>query len=86
MLTQLRSKCGSYIYEGNIWLKTTTSYIWLLCKDTEIREKGCVLVISRLSSNKELAAEIVRAIKTESKVWLMFVEGEPQQTMYARRI
>ena len=36
--------------------------------DTEIREKGCVPVVSRLNSNKELAAEIVIAIKAENKV------------------
>ena len=68
-----------------MWLKTKSS-IWLLCKDTEIREKDCVSVISRLNSNKELAAEIVRAIKAENKVWLMSVDSKPQQTMYARRI
>ena len=44
--------------------------------DAEIREKGCVSVISRLNSNKELAVEIVTAIKAESKVWLMFVQGK----------
>ena len=53
--------------------------------DTEIREKGCVPVVSRLNSNKELAAEIVIAIKAENKVWL-FVQGKRQETMYARRI
>ena len=54
--------------------------------DTAIPGKGCVSVISRLNSNKELAAEIIRAIKEENKVWLMFVQGKRQQTMYARRI
>ena len=54
--------------------------------DTAIRGKGCVSVISRLNSNKELAAEIVRAIKEENKVWLMSVDSKPQQTMYTRRI
>ena len=44
--------------------------------DAEIREKGCVSVISRLNSNKELAVEIVAAIKAENKVWLMFVQGK----------
>ena len=68
-----------------MWLKTKSS-IWLLCKDTEIREKDCVSVISRLNSNKELAAEIVRAVKAENKVWLMSVDSKPEQTMYARRI
>ena len=42
--------------------------------DAEIQEKGCVSVISILNSNKGLAAEIVRAVKAESKVWLMFVQ------------
>ena len=53
--------------------------------DSEIREKGCVSALSRLNSNKELAAEIVIAIKAENKVWL-FVQGKRQETMYARRI
>ena len=44
--------------------------------DAEIREKGCVSVISRLNSNKGLAAEIVRAVKAENKVWLMFSQGK----------
>ena len=57
--------------------------------DAEIREKGCVSVISRLNSNKGLAAEIVRAVKAENKVWLMFSQGKKmakKKTMYARRI
>ena len=41
--------------------------------DAEIREKGCVSVISILNSNKELTADIVTAAKAENKVWLMFV-------------
>ena len=53
--------------------------------DSEIREKGCLSALSRLNSNKELAAEIVTATKGENKVWL-FVQGKRQQTMYARRI
>ena len=54
--------------------------------DAEIREKGCVSVISRLNSNKWLADEIVGAVKAENKVWLMFVQGKWQQAMYARGI
>ena len=54
--------------------------------DTEIREKGCVLVLSRLNRNKRLAAEIVRAVKAENRVRLMFVQSKWQQTMYARGI
>ena len=66
-----------------MWLKIKSS-IWLLCKDTEIREKSWVSVISRL--NSELAADRVRAIKAENKVWLISVDSKPEQTMYARRI
>ena len=54
--------------------------------DTEIREKGCVLVLSRLNRNKRLAAEIVRDVKAENRVRLMFVQSKWQQTMYARGI
>ena len=54
--------------------------------DIEIREKCCVSVISRLNNEKRLAAEIVRAVKAENKVRLMFVQGKRQQTMYARGI
>ena len=54
--------------------------------DAEGRERGCVSVFSRLNGNKKHAAEIDRAVKVENKVWLMFVQGKQQQTMYARRI
>ena len=54
--------------------------------DTEIQENVCMSVISRLNSNKRLAAEIVRAVKEENKVWLMFVQVKWQQTMSARGI
>ena len=52
----------------------------------EIQEVSSVSVISRLDSNKQVAPEIDRAVNAESKVWLIFVQGEPQQKMYARRI
>ena len=48
--------------------------------DAEIREKGYVSVTSRLNSNKKLASEIVRAVKAERKVWLIFVNGHKQCT------
>ena len=54
--------------------------------DIEIREKCCVSVISRLNNENRLAAEIVRAVKAENKVRLMFVQGKRQQTIYARGI
>ena len=47
-----------------------------LFMDTEIQEKGCKSVFSRWNSNKELAAEVVRDIKAENKVWLLFVQGK----------
>ena len=52
----------------------------------EVREKGFESVFSRLNSNKELVAEIVRAVKAVNKLWLMFVQCKRPETMYARRI
>ena len=43
-------------------------------------------VISRLNSNKQVAAEVVRAFKAENKLWLKFVQPKRQQKMYVRRI
>ena len=77
---------AAIVIELNIWFKSTTSYILLLWLDAEIQEKVYVSVTSRLNSNKELAAEIVRAVKAESKVWLIFVQGKRPQTMYSRRM
>ena len=37
------------------------------CMDAEIREKRCVSVISRLNSNKELAAEFLEPSKQKKK-------------------
>ena len=54
--------------------------------DAEIREKGCMSVILRLNSNNGVAAEIVRPVKSENKVWLMFVQDNRQQTIYAIHI
>ena len=48
----------------------------MLRMDAEIQEKGCVSVISRLNSKKGLATEIVRAVKEENIVWLMFSQGK----------
>ena len=72
------------VWKLYLWAKfmTTTSYIWLLCMHTAIREKGCVSVISILNSNKELAAEIIRAINKKAKCgWCLYkVNGNKQRT------
>ena len=46
------------------------------CLNAEIREVSCVSVILRLNRKKEVAAEVVRAVTVENKVWLMFVQGK----------
>ena len=48
----------------------------MLRMNAEIQEKGCVSVISRLNSKKGLATEIVRAVKEENIVWLIFSQGK----------
>ena len=52
----------------------------------ETREVSCVSNISGLDSNKEVVAKVVRAVKEENKMWLMFVQGKHHQKMYARRV
>ena len=60
--------------------------MWLFRLKAEIWEVSSVSVISRLDSNKEVAPEIVKGVKAENKVWLIFVKFKRQQKMYARRI
>ena len=43
-------------------------------------------VILRLNSNKEVLVEVVRVLKTENKVCLIFVPVKQQQKMYAKAI
>ena len=43
-------------------------------------------VILRLNSNKEVLIEVVRVLKTENKVCLIFVPVKQQQKMYAKAI
>ena len=43
-------------------------------------------VISRLNSNKQVLVEVVRAVKEESKVWLIFVAPKQQQKIYTTPI
>ena len=43
-------------------------------------------VISRLNSNKQVLVEVVRAVKEESKVWLIFVAAKQQQKIYTTPI
>ena len=60
--------------------------MWLFSLNGERREVICVSIISGLKSNKEIVAEVVRPVKAENKMWLMFVQGKRQQNMYAWRI
>ena len=57
--------------------------MWLFSLNGERREVICVSIISGLKSNKEIVAEVVRPVKAENKMWLMFVQGKHQQNMYA---
>ena len=57
--------------------------MWLFSLNGERREVICVSIISGLKSNKEIVAEVVRPVKAENKMWLMFVQGKRQQNMYA---
>ena len=41
-------------------------------------------VVSRLSSNKQVLSEVVRGLKAEDKVCLMFLQEKQQENMYAR--
>ena len=43
-------------------------------------------VILRLNSNKQVLVDVVRALKAENKVCLIFVAAKRQQKMYARTI
>ena len=43
-------------------------------------------VILRFNSNKQVLVEVVRALKAENKVCLIFVTAKQQQKMYARSI
>ena len=38
----------------------------------------------RLNSNKQVLVEVVRALKAENKIWVIFVPAKQQQKMYAR--
>ena len=60
--------------------------MWLFSLNGERREVICVSIISGLKSNKEIVAEVVRPVKAENKMWLMFVQGKHQQKIYARRV
>ena len=60
--------------------------MWLFSLNGERREVICVSIISGLKSNKEIVAEVVRPVKAENKMWLMFVQGKRQQNMYAWRL
>ena len=50
--------------------------MWLFSLNGERREVICVSIISGLKSNKEIVAEVVRPVKAENKMWLMFVQGK----------
>ena len=47
--------------------------------NAEIGEVSSVQVISKLNGNKQVAAEVVRGLKGQNKVWLMFVQGKSKQ-------
>ena len=79
----LGSKGNCCIYELNISVKGRPSQIWLLILNAEIWEASRMRVISRLNSNKQDLVEVVRALKAENKVWLMFVPAKQQQKIYA---
>ena len=52
-----------------------------LCLNTEVLERSCVPVISRLNSNKQVTTGLYRALNVEKKIWLIFVQGKHQQEM-----
>ena len=60
--------------------------MWPLCLNTEIWEVNRMRVILRFNSNKQVLVEVVRALKAENKVCLIFVTAKQQQEMYARSI
>ena len=55
--------------------------MWPLCLNTEIWEVSRMRVILRLNSNKQVLVEVVRALKAENKVCLIFVAPKQQQKM-----
>ena len=63
---------GCYIYELNIVDKVRISQIWLLCLNAASR----MPVISILNSNKQVEAQVVRALEAENNVQLIFVTGK----------
>ena len=69
------------IYELNIWVKARTSQMWPLCLNAELWEVSRMRVILRLNSNKQVLVEVVRALKAENKVCLIFVAPKQQQKM-----
>ena len=73
-------------YELNIWVKARTSQMWPLCLNTEIWEVTRMRVILILNSNKQVLVEVVRVLKAENKVCLIFVAAKQQQKLYARPI
>ena len=54
--------------------------------NAEIQEVSFESVLSRLNSKKEAVAEVVRAVKAQNKVGLMFAQGKLEQRMYIRHI
>ena len=86
MSYKLTSKGGWYYYELNICVKTATSQIWLIYLKDQIQEKSCVWVISRISNNKQVTADVVGDVKGRNKVWLMYFQGKQSQEMYFGRL
>ena len=83
---KLTSKNSCYIDGLNIWVKARTSQMWPLCLNAEIWEVCEMPVILRLNRNKQVLVEVVRVLKAENKVCLIFVAAKQQQKMYARPI
>ena len=63
-------------YELNIWAKGRPSQMWPLCLNAEIWDVSRMRVILSLNTNKQLLVEVVRALKTENKVCLIFVPAK----------
>ena len=72
---------AAIFYELNIWVKARTSQMWPLSLNTQIWEVCRMGVILRLNSNKQVLVEVVRALKAENKVCLIFVAPKQQQKM-----
>ena len=77
---------AAIFYELNIWVEAKTSQMWPLCLNTQIWELSRTRVILRLNSDKQVLVEVVRALKAENKVCLIFVQAKHQQKIYARPI